>query len=73
MPSVPTLRRIAEALGVPPNALLDVSPEEVPTSSDDLSPEARTVVALLRTWPEAKVRMVVELLRVLDRAEVPDP
>lgn len=72
MPSVPTLRRIAQALGVPVDALLDMAPEDVPTSTGDLSPEIRTVVALLRTWPQAKNRMAVELLRVLDRADVPE-
>ena len=72
MPSVPTLRQIAVALGVPPDALLDVSPLEVPTSGKDLSPEVQKVVGLLRTWPEAKVKLGGQLLRVLDPVPVPD-
>lgn len=72
MPSVPTLRRIALALDVPPNALLDISLKEMPTSSEDLSPAMRQVFALLRSWPERKRALAVELLRVLDKAEVPD-
>ena len=72
MPSVPTLRQIAVALGVPPDALLDVSPLEVPTSGKDLSPEVQKVVGLLRTWPEAKVKLGAQLLRVLDPVPVPD-
>lgn len=70
MPSVPALRRLAAALGVPPGALLDMSSEEVPTSDRDLSPEAQKVVGLLRTWPESKVKLGGELLRVLDRAPI---
>lgn len=72
MPSVPTLRQIAVALGVPPDALLDVSPLEVPTSGKDLSPEVQKVVGLLRTWPEAKVKLGAQLLRVLDPVPLPD-
>jgi transcriptional regulator with XRE-family HTH domain len=72
MPSVPTLRQIAVALGVPPDALLDMAPLEVPTSGNDFSPEVRKVVGLLRTWPEAKVQLGCELLRVLDPVPVPD-
>jgi transcriptional regulator with XRE-family HTH domain len=66
MPSVPTLRRIAAALGVSPAVLLDMSAQEVPSSRNDLSPETRKVVGLLRTWPESKVAVGGELLRVLD-------
>ena len=72
MPSVPSLRRVAIALGVPPDALLDMSPQELPTSANDLSSETRKVLALLRTWPETKVRLAVELLRVLEPVQVPD-
>jgi len=72
MPSVPTLRQIAVALGVPPDALLDVSPLEVPTSGKDLSPEVQKVVGLLRTWPEAKVKLGAQLLRVLDPVPLSD-
>jgi transcriptional regulator with XRE-family HTH domain len=66
MPSVGALRRLATALGVPPDALLDMSPEEVPISARDLSPETRKVVGLLRMWPDSKVKVGLELLRVLD-------
>ncbi|MCY1081797.1 helix-turn-helix domain-containing protein [Archangium lansingense] len=68
MPSVPALRRLAAALGVSPAVLLDMSPREVPSSGNDLSPETRRVVGLLRTWPEYKVAIGRELLLVLDAA-----
>ena len=66
MPSVPTLRRIAVALGMDPGELLGMSRHEVPTSDRDLSPETRRAVGLMRTWSEAKVKAGCELLRVLD-------
>jgi transcriptional regulator with XRE-family HTH domain len=68
MPSVPALRRLAVALGVSPAVLLDMSPREVPSSGNDLSPEIRKAVGLMRTWPESKVTVGVGLLRVLDAA-----
>jgi len=68
MPSVPALRRLAVALGVSPAVLLDMSPQEVPTTDKDLSPETRKAVGLMRTWPESKVAVGVGLLRVLDAA-----
>lgn len=68
MPSVPTLRRIAVALGVAADALLDMSTQERPASDEELSPEVREVVGLVRTWPEARVRLALEVLRVLERA-----
>jgi len=68
MPSVPALRRLAVALGVSPALLLDMSPQEVPTSDKDLSPEIRKAVGLMRTWPESKVAVGVGLLHVLDAA-----
>ena len=72
MPSTPTLRRIALALDVPPNALLDITPEEMPASSEDLSPAMRQVFALLRSWPEGKRARAVELLQVIEPFELPD-
>jgi len=66
MPSVPALRRLAVALGTSPAVLLDMSPREVPATDKDLSPETRKVVGLLRTWPDSKVAVGRELLRVLD-------
>ena len=68
MPSVPALRRLAVALGVSPAVLLDMSAREMPTTDKDLSPETRKAVGLLRTWPESKVKVGCELLRVLDAA-----
>ncbi|MFE8596473.1 helix-turn-helix domain-containing protein [Archangium violaceum] len=68
MPSVPSLRRLAVALGVSPAVLLDMSAREVPATDKDLSPETRKVVGLLRTWPESKVAVGCGLLRVLDAA-----
>jgi len=68
MPSVPTLRRIAVALGMDPGELLCMSAREVPTTDKDLSPETRKVVGLLRMWPEAKIAVGGGLLRVLDAA-----
>jgi hypothetical protein len=72
MPSVPVLRAIAVALGVPTDALLDVSNSEVPTTHKDLSPETRKVVGLLRTWPEEKVEVAGNVLRAMDALTVPD-
>lgn len=68
MPSVPTLRRIAVALGMEPGELLGMSPREVPARDKDLSPETRKAVGLMRTWPESKVAVGCGLLRVLDAA-----
>jgi transcriptional regulator with XRE-family HTH domain len=70
MPSVPALRRLAVALGISPALLLDMSPQEVPSSDKDLSPETRKVVGLLRTWPESKVAVGAGLLRVLDAVPI---
>jgi transcriptional regulator with XRE-family HTH domain len=69
MPSVPVLRAIAVALGVPTDALLAVSSSEVPT---DLSPETQKIVGLLRTWPEEKVEVAGDVLRAMDALVVPD-
>ncbi|WP_309894432.1 helix-turn-helix transcriptional regulator [Archangium sp.] len=66
MPSVPSLRRMAGALGISPAVLLEMSPREVPATDKDLSPETRKVVGLLRTWPEPKVAVGRELLLVID-------
>lgn len=68
MPSVPALRRIAIALGVPADVLLDRVSQEAPASGEELSPEVREIVGLVRAWPEAKIRLALELLRVLERA-----
>lgn len=72
MPSVPVLRAIAVALGVPSDALLDVSSSEVPTTHKDLSPEIQKVVGLLRTWSERKVEVAGDVLRAMDALTAPD-
>ena len=70
MPSVPALRRLAVALGVSPAVLLDMSAREVPTTDKDLPPEIRKAVGILRTWPESKVAVGGDLLRVLDAVPI---
>ncbi|WNG34827.1 helix-turn-helix transcriptional regulator [Archangium violaceum] len=72
MPSVPALRRMAVALGASPAVLLDMTRQEVPSSDRDLSPEARKVVGLVRTWSEARIAVGNELLRVLDAVPMVD-
>lgn len=72
MPSVPVLRAISVVLGVPTDALLDVSSSEVPSPYKDLSPEARKVVDLLRTWPEGKMEVASDVLRAMDALVAPD-
>ncbi len=68
LPSVPALRRLAVVLGVSPAVLLGLSAQEVPATDKDLSPEIQKAVGLMRTWPEAKVALGCDLLRVLDTA-----
>lgn len=70
MPSVPAFRRMAVALGIDPGILLDMSAREVPSSDKDLSPEARKVMGLLRTWSEVKIAIGRDLLRALDAARL---
>lgn len=70
MPSVPTLRRIAAALGVEPGKLLGMTPEEVPTSGPGLSRETGRALGIMRAWPETKIRAACELLHAFDRVPV---
>lgn len=68
MPSVPTLRRLAVALGTSPGVLLGITPREVPRTENDWSPGMQRAVGLMRSWSDARVELGCELLRALDGA-----
>jgi transcriptional regulator with XRE-family HTH domain len=72
MPSTPTLRRLTVALSVPADALLDVTTDEVPNSYRELPPGIQKVVGLIRGWSEAKLRVVLAVLRALEPTSVAD-
>ncbi|MET0403480.1 MAG: helix-turn-helix transcriptional regulator [Cystobacter sp.] len=70
MPSVPTLRKIAAALGAEPGELLGMTADEVPTSGRGLSRETGRALGIMRRWPEAKIGAACELLHAFDRVPV---
>ncbi|WNG19330.1 helix-turn-helix domain-containing protein [Cystobacter fuscus] len=78
MPAVPTLRKIAVALSISADVLLGISPKEVakkmedPPPEGDLSPELRRLVRTLKTWPDAKIKLLSGFAKLLDSVQVLD-
>jgi transcriptional regulator with XRE-family HTH domain len=74
MPAVPTLRRLALVLGLSADVLLalgraDVAPSlEAPPPEDNLSPELRQTVRMLRGWSPARVKWLNRILRAIENA-----
>ncbi|HEX5749205.1 MAG TPA: helix-turn-helix domain-containing protein [Archangium sp.] len=74
MPAVPTLRRLALVLGLSADVLLalgraDVAPSlEAPPPEDNLSPELRRTVRMLRGWSPARVKWLNRILRAIENA-----
>jgi transcriptional regulator with XRE-family HTH domain len=72
MPAVPTLRRLALVLGLSADVLLalsrtDVAPSlEAPTPENNLSPELRQTVRMLRGWSPAKVKWLNRILKAME-------
>lgn len=72
MPAVPTLRRLALVLGLSADVLLalgraDVAPSlEAPTPENNLSPELRQTVRMLRGWSPAKVKWLNRVLKAME-------
>jgi transcriptional regulator with XRE-family HTH domain len=76
LPAVPTLRKIATALGISADVLLGISPKEVartlsePAPEVPLSPELRKLLRTLRAWPDEKVRLLVRMSKLLDSPSI---
>ncbi|WP_309888041.1 helix-turn-helix transcriptional regulator [Archangium sp.] len=74
MPAVPTLRKLALALGISADALLELSGTQVAASTQapvplgSLSPEELHVLRTLRGWPSGKVKLVGRILKMVDAA-----
>ena len=74
MPAVPTLRRLALVLGLSSDVLLalsskDVAPSvEAPTPEDNLPPEVRQTLRMLRGWPPRRVKRLNRILRSIENA-----
>lgn len=72
MPAVPTLRRMALVLGLSTDVLLalgreDVAPSlEAPTPENNLSPELRQTVRMLRGWSPLKVKWLNRILKAIE-------
>ncbi|HEX8436843.1 helix-turn-helix transcriptional regulator [Archangium sp.] len=74
MPAVPTLRKLALALGISADVLLDirhahVAPTlEAPVPGGDLTPELVQILRTLRGWPRGKVKLMARVLKTIDAA-----
>ncbi|HYO64539.1 MAG TPA: helix-turn-helix domain-containing protein [Archangium sp.] len=73
LPSVPTLRKLALALGISSEVLLELSRTEVapslaaPPPEGSLSPELRQLVRMLRGWSPGDVKRLIRVAKVLER------
>jgi hypothetical protein len=74
LPAVPTLRRLALALGISSDVLLSLQPGQVVPSLEQLTERAneahqagarRQLLSLVRAWPEGRVRRLVRAVRLL--------
>lgn len=74
LPAVPTLRRLALALGISSDVLLSLQPGQVAPSLEQLTERAseahqagarRQLLSLVRAWPEGRVRRLVRAVRLL--------
>ena len=76
LPAVPTLRKIATALGISTDVLLGLGPKEVARTLNEpppdmaLSAELRKLLRTLRAWPEEKVRFLARVAKLLDSPSV---
>jgi transcriptional regulator with XRE-family HTH domain len=76
LPAVPTLRKIATALGISADVLLGISPKEVartlgePAPEVPPSPELRKLMRTLRAWPDEKVHLLARMAKALDSPSV---
>ncbi|MET0403916.1 MAG: helix-turn-helix transcriptional regulator [Cystobacter sp.] len=76
LPAVPTLRKIATALGISTDVLLGLSPKEVARTLNEPPPEValgaelRKLLRVLRAWPEEKVRFLARMAKLLDSPSV---
>jgi transcriptional regulator with XRE-family HTH domain len=74
MPAVPTLRKLALALGISADVLLDIrhaqvaSTLEAPVPGGDLTPELVQIVRTLRGWPRGKVKLMARVVKTIDAA-----
>jgi transcriptional regulator with XRE-family HTH domain len=72
LPSVPTLRKLALALGISADVLLELSRTEVapslaaPPPEGGLSPELRQLVRMLRGWSPGEVKRLIRVAKVLE-------
>ncbi|ATB43401.1 DNA-binding protein [Cystobacter fuscus] len=72
MPSVPTLRKLAVALGISADVLLELSRADVapslaaPTPEGSLSQELRQLVRMLRGWSPGEVKRLMRVAKVLE-------
>jgi transcriptional regulator with XRE-family HTH domain len=74
MPSVPTLRRICETLGISSDALLSLGhpegkgavPAEAPPPAAGKHPEESRIVHILHGWPPERLALLRKLLEVAD-------
>lgn len=74
MPAVPTLRKLALVLGISADVLLSVSRADVaesvegPVPENDLPPELRQTVRMLRGWSPGKVKLLNRILKTIENA-----
>ncbi|WP_309891386.1 helix-turn-helix domain-containing protein [Archangium sp.] len=77
MPSVPTLRSLALALGLSTDTLLALMPADVAPSAEGhapegpLSAELRETLGMLRGWSPSKLRMLNRALQLVSRPPKP--
>ena len=77
MPSIPTLQRLALALGLSTDVLLALKPADVAPSVEGLapegntSPELRQTLRMLRGWSPSKLRMLNRALQLVARPPKP--
>ncbi len=64
MPAVPTLRKLARALGLSADALLVLRPAAPP--GGDLGPELLQLVSMLRGWSPTELKRLIRVLKVLE-------
>jgi len=73
MPSVLTLRSLAQVLGLSTDTLLALTPADVapsvatPPSEGNPSPELRQTLRMLRGWSPGKVKMLNRALKLVER------
>ncbi|MBM7115705.1 helix-turn-helix domain-containing protein [Archangium primigenium] len=74
MPSVPTLRRMCETLGISSDVLLSLgaqahavtAPAEVPSPGAGEHPELSRIIHILQGWPPERLALLRKLLEAAD-------